>query len=319
MVERSPPAWIQLGNALVTVLESHGIPADASVLAKLLERHGRPIHRDNLAKALRGETRPHWTTIESILDVVGATALERRMVRRAWAPWADPTSTITPIDALGGSKEMNRGRSKEVVLWRYRIGDTDNDDICAELRETLTGPDGLKLATFGPGQTQEPIFDMDDLPQRDFQVDAMRMSGSPRRVPASLHLLGIEPAEHRYRLAVQFSGLEGNEIVRWKVKYRWPGLWWKLRETGHDEGRLRMNSLPGEPEVKRSTLVLVASRQTFPDIRLIPRRTVAEVNRSVEDTRVVLRWTEPHPMDMVFDVAATYQRDDSLRVKARVS
>lgn len=275
-----------------------------------MRQAGQPVNHRNLANALAGKTRPQRATINKILNGVGATDVERRLVFDAWEAFPERPASITIVRALGGAKEVDRGRSKETVIWRYLVGNSDERDIAIEIRKTLVGPEGLRLASFGPGQLGQLSFALENLPLIEFQVEARRVVKGKlaEKVPTFLHVVDLHPETHQYRMVVQFAGLEPGETVHWEAQYNWPGLWRSLRLGGSSSGRVRANS-KDRPEVTKASVEVVADQRVFPDLELKPSLEGVEVKRRVKDRHWWLTWTvETFPNDMVFQVLAPSRR-----------
>jgi len=232
------------------------------------------------------------------------TQIERRLVLDAWERRPSGLSTIAIVQALGGMSVLDAGREEETVIWRYRIGTADDDDLAFEVRRTRAGPEGLRMATFGPGQLGKAGFELEDLPAREFRVECHRLVNDSQTsvVPTFLHLLNLNPEGRQFRMGVQFHGVEPHEVVRWTASYRWPGLWRSLREGGSSRGRVSMN-MDDRTKVTRAAVEVVANQRAFPDLELIPSISTAKVYRSTVSEDWWLRWQQGSlPKEMMFIV-----------------
>lgn len=283
------------------------MPVDAAGLYKLVRSSGESVNPATLRKILNGATKlPHASTLEKVLRAVGATHPQRDQVlsARFVEMVGRKQSTITLLDAFGGKEVVDRGRGLERVLWSYMIGVTDDDDIVRETRRTAVGPEGLILASLGPGQLGQAAFPILEFPRLGVKVEAHRVVAAANKqpVPAYFHVVDMVPEQRRYRSVVQFSGAEPGDLIEWAVTYRWPGLWRALRETGRDAGRVEAN-VRRQRRVPVVAVELVARTAAFSELELHPLRHAGKLETEYVNDRTVIRWVcRDYPTVMQFDV-----------------
>jgi len=278
--------------ALRTVLQARRIPASGAVVAAVLKASDRWVHPNTISQWLEEERKPHQASLALLAEGLELTANEQALLQTAVSGRKRSSlSTITLRDAFS-REQINHGRGNETVHWTYAVGNEPEGDRVVEERLTPVGDEPFQFAGVAIGQLRgQPAFGILDLAAIDLRIQARLESAPTVPIGVSATVLEHDEASHQHRLGITFSKPIRNDVVRWRIRFRWPDMWDSVRSDGYGSGRL------GTTGVTSATVTMDADVARFPDFGLV-RIEPAEagtVSRRVDGSRVVASWTVKSP------------------------